>query len=72
MKRDLRVYLDDIIESCSLIAKYIEGKNQEQFDKDTAMQDAVNRRLEIIGEAVKRLPMEFRDQHPEIEWRSAT
>lgn len=72
MKKDLRVYLDDVIESCSLIAKYIKDKNKEQFDNDSKMQDAVIRRLEVIGEAIKRLPMEFRDQHTEVEWKSAT
>lgn len=72
MKKDFRVYLDDILESSSLIAKYISGKNKEQFDNDSEMQDAVIRRLEVIGEAIKRLPMEFREQHPEIEWKSAT
>lgn len=30
------------------------------------------RRLSIIGEAIKRLPQDFRDQHPEIAWRKAT
>jgi uncharacterized protein with HEPN domain len=72
MKKDYRVYLDDIIESSSLIAKYISGKNKEQFDNDSEMQDAVIRRLEVIGEAIKRLPMEFREQYSEIEWKSAT
>ena len=72
MKKDFRVYLDDIIESCSLIAKYISGKNKAQFDKNSEMQDAVIHRLEVIGEAIKRLPMEFREQHSEIEWKNAT
>lgn len=72
MKKDFRVYLDDIIESSSLIAKYISGKNKEQFANDSEMQDAVIRRLEVIGEAIKRLPMEFREQHSEIEWKNAT
>jgi uncharacterized protein with HEPN domain len=30
------------------------------------------RSLEIIGEAAKKIPMEFRDNHPEIEWRKLT
>ncbi|MGI8420631.1 MAG: HepT-like ribonuclease domain-containing protein [Candidatus Levyibacteriota bacterium] len=65
MTKDFRVYLDDVIQSCTLIAEYISGGNKEQFDNDTSKQDAVIRRLEIIGEAVKRLPLEFREQHIE-------
>lgn len=34
MKKDFRVYLDDVIESCSLIAQYISGKSKEEFDTD--------------------------------------
>ena len=72
MKKDFRVYLDDIIESSDLIDTYIKGLSKEDFDNSTDIQDAVTRRLEIIGEAVKRLPSEFRDQHPEIVWKKAT
>lgn len=72
MKKDLKVYLDDIVKSSTSIAKYVEGKSKENFSKDEKVQDAVIRRLEIIGEAVKRLPQEFRDQHPEIAWKGAT
>ena len=36
---------------------------------DVKTQDAVMRRIEIIGEAVKNLPVEFRKKHPAIEWR---
>lgn len=46
--------------------------DKEQFDADQKLQDAVIRRLEIIGEAVKRLPNEFRAEHPETDWKGAT
>lgn len=72
MKKDFRVYLDDIVESCDMIAEYIDGSNKELFDNDQRLQDAVIRRLEIIGEAVKRLPNEFRIQNPSVEWKGAT
>ena len=41
----------------------------EEFSRDTQKQDAVIRRLEIIGEAVKSLPAEVRDRNPEVPWR---
>lgn len=33
------------------------------------IQDAVIRNFEVIGEAIKRLPDEYRGAHPEIPWR---
>ena len=69
MTKDYKVYLEDIITSCELIAKYIQGINKEDFEENVDKQDAVIRRLEIIGEAIKRLPMEFREKHPEVAWK---
>ncbi len=72
MKKDVRVYLDDVIQSCVSIETYIKGRNREEFDKDKLLQDAVIRRLSILGEAVKRISPEFRDKYSEIAWKKAT
>ena len=70
MKRDARVYIEDILEAITKIEEYMKGlKNDEEFYDNTQVQDAVLRRLEIIGEAVKNVPQEFRDQYPEIPWK---
>lgn len=71
MIKGTKVYLEDILESCNRIAEYIQGKSKEGFEDDTELQDAIIRRLEIIGEAIKRIPKEFRDQHPDVAWRKA-
>ena len=42
---------------------------KEQFMSDNKTQDAVMRRLEIIGEAVKNIPEYFRKKYPEISWK---
>lgn len=72
MTKDLRVYLDDIVKSGDRIAKYIRNHDLGSFENDDQLQDAVVKRLEVIGEAVKRLPEEFRNQHSHISWRGAT
>ena len=43
--------------------------SKDDFLKSVSIQDAVIRRLEIIGEAVKNIPPEFRDEYPDIPWR---
>ncbi len=61
MKRDVRVYIEDILESITKIEEYTKEISEEDFYGNTQVQDAVLRRLEIIGEAVKNIPQEFRE-----------
>ncbi|HIE32232.1 MAG TPA: DUF86 domain-containing protein [Methanosarcinales archaeon] len=69
MKRDVQVYIDDVLECIDKIEEYTEKVGEEDFYKNTQIQDAVIRRLEIIGEAVKNIPVDFREEHPDIPWR---
>jgi len=69
MTREIEVYIDDILESITKIKEYTKGVSEESFYKDSQLQDSVLRRLEIIGEAVKNIPDEIREQHPDIPWR---
>ena len=68
-KRDTRVFLEDILESIEKIEEYTTDVNEEEFYENTFVQDAVIRRLEIIGEAVKNIPDDFRVKYPDIPWR---
>lgn len=69
MSRDHQVYLEDIVEAIQRVQNYSQGLNREQFSKDPKTMDAVIRNLEIIGEAVKKIPETLRIQHPDIEWK---
>lgn len=69
MEKDPQIFLEHIHESIVAIETYAQGMTREDFSKNTAMQDAILRRIEIIGEAVKNLPEDFRNSHAEVPWR---
>lgn len=68
-KRKPIVYLHDILESIDLIESFISTIDEDSFYSNVEKQDAVLRRLEIIGEAVKQLPDRIRDSNSIIPWR---
>ena len=67
--RNPEVYLKDILNSANKILRYSKDLSYEEFSENEMIQDAVIRNLEIIGEAVKNIPMEIRDEYPDLEWR---
>ncbi|MEN6405947.1 MAG: DUF86 domain-containing protein [Thermoguttaceae bacterium] len=69
MSRDYRVYLDDVVVAADKIAAFTSGLSRQQFLDDAKTLDAVARNLEVVGEAVKKIPEEVRRRFPEIEWR---
>jgi uncharacterized protein with HEPN domain len=69
MKKDPAIFLHHILESINLIQTYLQGVTEEQFHTSTEKQDLVVRRLEIIGEAAKNLPAEFKKKYPNIPWK---
>ena len=69
MPRDFQVYLEDILEAVSKVRDYTAGLSEEEWAYDPKTLDAVVRNLEIIGEAVKKLPEEVRARAPEVEWK---
>ncbi len=68
-KRDKNLYLQDIIECISKISKYTGKLTFVDFAKTPIIIDAVIRNLEIIGEAAKNIPQEYKSAHKEIPWR---
>ena len=61
--------VEDIGEAVERVRRYTRGMSYESFLKDTMVQDAVVRNLEIIGEAAKGLSADFRKKHKDIRWQ---
>ena len=66
--KDERIYLGHIRDAISDIRAYA-SVGKETFLEDRMRQDAIIRKLEIIGEAVKQLSEATRTQRPEIPWK---
>ena len=60
--------LIDILNACESIERYIENKTFDDFDKDEMLQDAVIRKIEILGEASNRVSEEIKNRFPELPW----
>jgi uncharacterized protein with HEPN domain len=69
MKKEIRVFLEDIKESADRIEEYSQGMSKTHFMEDIRTQDAIIRRLEIVEEAVKNIPEDFKSKYPNIPWK---
>ena len=68
-KRDELVFLEDILDCIVKIEAYTADLTEKEFEDNTEKQDAVIRRIEIIGEAVKNISEETRAKKTNIPWR---
>lgn len=71
-KRELILFVSDIIESIENIQSYTKGITKEQFFNNVLIQDAVFRRFEIIGEASKNIPITLKNRFPNVPWKDIT
>ncbi len=69
MSRDPGLYLQDILDASAKIEIVIQGINLAAFSEDWRIRDLVLHNLEVIGEAVKRLPEPLKAEAPEVPWK---
>ncbi|MBI5414960.1 DUF86 domain-containing protein [Candidatus Peregrinibacteria bacterium] len=63
-------YVRHILDEMNFLIKESTSLQKEIFLKDSVLQRAFIRSLEIIGEAAKKLPLDFREKYPHIPWRN--
>jgi len=62
-------YLWDMLDAARTVEQLSSNQDFTQYSNDRRTQLAVERSLEIIGEAASRVSTSFRNAHPEIPWR---
>jgi uncharacterized protein with HEPN domain len=67
--KTLRLYLEHIREAIDLIGRYAGGRQRQDLDREPMLRQALERNLEIISEASRRLPAAMKARHPEVPWR---
>jgi len=66
--RDITDYLQDIINHSKDAQDFTKGITFDDFQKDKKTTYAIIRSIEIVGEAVRKLPLDFKKKHSHIPW----
>lgn len=70
MSRSIRDYLQHILDEAEYLRQSVEQLDKDMFFKDETLKRAFVRSIEVIGEAVKQVPDDLRQQYPQLEWRA--
>jgi len=68
-KREVKLYLTDIDDAISTIQSYIQDITYEQLLDDRKTREAIILNFVVIGEAIKKIPEEIMDRHPDVPWK---
>ena len=69
--KDIRDYLNDIIDAAVKIQEFTQGIiSFDEFIKNDMLLSAVIRKFEIIGEAIKKVPIDVREKYNNIPWKN--
>ena len=68
-EKESLIFIEHILENITKIESFSKNLSKRELDNNEMVQYAIIRAIEIIGEAVRNLPMSFREKYPEIPWR---
>lgn len=63
-------FLWDMLDAAQAVQKFVSGKALHDYQNDRMLRGAVERHIEIIGEAARKVSKEFCDSNTQIPWQS--
>ena len=70
MQHDDLVYVGHMFDAATKAVEKVAGIGRNGFDRDETLRLALTHLLQIIGEAARRVSVNFQDAHPEIPWKA--
>ena len=69
-QKDDQVYIGHMIDTANKAIGFVVGISREDFDNDEQLRLATTHLLQIIGEAARRVSLDFRAAYPAIPWKA--
>ena len=70
MPKDDAVYLGQMLDMAEKASALVNGKQRKDFDQDEALKFALAHLIQTIGEAARRVSLEFQQRHLQIPWKA--
>jgi uncharacterized protein with HEPN domain len=61
--------LFEMLSAAEAVVRFVSGRTRQDYDSDEMLRSAVERKVEIVGEACRGLSKQIRIAHPEIAWQ---
>ena len=70
MSKEPKEYLRHIYDECKFIVHTCDNLSKDEFVNDETLKRAITRSLEIIGEATKKIPADFKVKWSKVQWKN--
>ncbi|HVP10286.1 MAG TPA: HepT-like ribonuclease domain-containing protein [Phycisphaerae bacterium] len=59
----------DMLDAARAVTLFVQGRSFQEYSADLMLRSAVERQVEILGEAARCVSQEFQQSHPQIPWQ---
>ena len=70
MPKDELVYVGHMLDKALEALSLPRGKTRQDYDSDSALRLALTHLIQVIGEAARRVSVQFRERNPQIPWEA--